>query len=333
MIESIDKSKASFGSPRVLLTGGTGFFGRSILRRLLINRSFRDVGPTILVVTRSPETFLSNYPEFNNLAWLSFYRGDVLEYSSLPSDGRFSHILHAATESTIGPSLDPVCRYDEIVSGTRNLLDYAVNNKIKRFLLTSSGGVYGPQPETSPTIDESYLGIPDPLDPASAYSMAKRSAEHMCCLYSNKYDIEACIARCFSFFGPDLPRNAHFAIGNFVNNALNLDEIIIEGDGSPIRSYLDQNDLASWLLCILERGISGEAYNVGSNEAISLYDLAHLVASIFCPDKNVKILGRPKYSGRNLYVPNITKANKELGLNVSIPLSESLSNVAKLTCD
>ena len=331
MFESIEKKKDSFGPSRILLTGGTGFFGRSILRKLLINRSLRDVGPSVLVLTRAPEKFLSDYPEFNKLSWLNFYRGDVLEYSTLPPDIGFSHILHAATESTIGPSLDPINRYDEIVSGTRNLLDYAVNNKIKRFLLTSSGGVYGPQPETLSTIEESYLGIPDPLDPASAYSMAKRAAEHLCCLYSNKYDIEVCVARCFSFFGPDLPRNAHFAIGNFVDNALNLDEIIIEGDGSPVRSYLDQDDLASWLLCILERGVSGEAYNVGSNEAINLYDLAHLVASIFCPDKNVKILGLSKYSGRNLYVPNISKANKELGLNVSISLRESLLNVANLT--
>jgi UDP-glucuronate decarboxylase len=331
MFESIDKKKDSFGPSRILLTGGTGFFGRSILRKLLINRSLRDVGPSVLVVTRSPEKFLSNYPEFNNLAWLNFYRGDVLEYSSLPPDVGFSHILHAATESTIGPSLDPINRYDEIVSGTRNLLDYAVNNKIKRFLLTSSGGVYGPQPETLSTIEESYLGIPDPLDPASAYSMAKRSAEHLCSLYSDRFGIESVIARCFSFVGEDLPLNAHFAIGNFINDALYKNVISVSGDGSPIRSYLNQKDLAVWLMTILETGKSGEAYNVGSDERISISDLARLVRDIISPTKEVVVKKRTDlYQGRNIYIPSINKVEDELNLKVTISLKESISEYLKI---
>ncbi|MDB4536872.1 NAD(P)-dependent oxidoreductase [Oceanospirillaceae bacterium] len=333
MVDSYHKIQPLARLSRILLTGGTGFFGRSILRRLLTVRSLGVIGPRVVVLSRSPESFLSNYPEFKDLSWLEFCRGDVLNYASLPTDSRFSHVLHAATESTIGPSLEAIYRYDEIVCGTRNLLDYAVKNNISRFLLTSSGGVYGPQPGSISTIDEAYLGIPDPLDPLSAYSMAKRAAEHLCCLYSDQHGIEVCIARCFSFFGPDLPRTAHFAIGNFVHDALNSHNIVIEGDGSPIRSYMDQDDLADWLLRILDSGTSCEAYNVGSNEAISIHDLAHLVASIFGPNIAVEVLGRSNYLGRNRYVPDISKINKELGLNVSISLRESLSRVAKLTCN
>ena len=310
---------------KLLVTGGTGFFGRALLRRWIDDEKYGTSLPEVTVLTRSPESFLVRYPEFFGKEWLSFHKGNILDYTSLPHNRTFTHILHGATESTIGPSLQALQRYDEIVNGTRNILDYAVKINVKRVLLTSSGGVYGPQPETLGEIPESYLGIPDPLDRMSAYSMAKRASEHLCCLYNDRYGVESVVARCFSFVGQDLPLNAHFAIGNFIHDALYSTGIKVAGDGTPVRSYMNQADLAQWLLCILDKGISGRAYNVGSDQPISILNLAYLVRDILSPNKPVLLMNtKAAFEGRNIYVPDIRVAKRELDLQLTVSLQESI---------
>ena len=132
---------------KLLVTGGTGFFGRALLRRWIDDEKYGTSLPEVTILTRSPESFLVRYPEFFGKERLSFHKGNILDYTSLPYNKIFTHILHGATQSTIGPSLQALQRYDEIVNGIRNILDYAVKNNVKRVLLTSSGGVYGSQPE------------------------------------------------------------------------------------------------------------------------------------------------------------------------------------------
>ena len=197
---------------KLLITGGTGFFGRALLRNWIHDEANGLIIPEVTVLTRSPDAFLKNYPEFTNKSWLTLHEGNILDYKTLPFNKFFTHILHAATESTIGPTMPALQRYDEIINGTRNILDYAVKKNIKRLLLTSSGGVYGPQPENVVGIPENYLGIPDPQDPISAYSMAKRASEHLCCLYYDAHGIESVVARCFSFVEKyllNIPSNTH----------------------------------------------------------------------------------------------------------------------------
>jgi nucleoside-diphosphate-sugar epimerase len=310
---------------KLLVTGGTGFFGRALLRRWIDDEKYGTSLPEVTILTRSPESFLGRYPEFFGKEWLSIHKGNILDYTSLPRNKTFTHILHGATESTIGPSLHVFQRYDEIVNGTRNILDYAVKNNVKRVLLTSSGGVYGPQPETLKEIPESYLGMPDPLDPMSAYSMAKRTSEHLCCLYNDRYGVESVVARCFAFVGKDLPLNTHFAIENFIQDALYNKEINIVGDGTPVRSYMNQADLAGWLVCILDKGVAGRAYNVGSDHSISISNLAHLVRDTLSPNKPIVLRNEDcTFQGRNVYVPDITRAKRELGLSINITLSQSI---------
>ncbi|MDC0088866.1 NAD(P)-dependent oxidoreductase [Porticoccaceae bacterium] len=309
----------------LLVTGGTGFFGRALLRKWVCDEKEGIRPPEVTILTRDPASFFLTYPEFKTRQWLTLHKGNVLDYASLPHNNHFTHILHAATESTIGPSLPALQRYDEIVSGTRNLLDYAVKNNVNRFLLTSSGGVYGPQPKGLEKICETFLGIPDPLDASSAYSMGKRAAEHLCCLYNDRYGLDSVIARCFSFVGRDLPMTAHFAIGNFINDALYGAEINVAGDGSPLRSYMNQADLAQWLLCILDQGVAGRAYNVGSDQGISISDLAYLVKESLSPNKPVVFKNKKDiYQGRNIYIPDISAVKRDLDLQLTISLRESI---------
>lgn len=309
----------------IFLTGGTGFFGKALLRHWAGQEQKGQEVPRVTLLSRNPNRFETQYPDLVAHQWLQLVQGDVCNPDSLPRNRAFTHVLHAATDSTNGPQLSPLERYDQIVNGTRNVLDLTVASCASRFLLTSSGGVYGPQPPNMEQIPEDYLGMPDPLNPNNAYSVAKRCAEHLCALYQDQHGLETVVARCFAFVGPDLPLDVHFAIGNFIRDALWADEIVVHGDGTPVRSYLDQRDLARWLLALLQEGKAGEAYNVGSDQPISIADLAHLVRDLVSPGKPVRILGQPvDHAERNRYVPDIRKSARDLGFQPSISLEQSI---------
>jgi UDP-glucuronate decarboxylase len=312
---------------RIFLTGGTGFFGKALLRHLLANGLAADA--SLVVLSRNPASFLAAYPQFAAHPKITFLKGDIQQRESLPWDHVFTHVLHAATESTIGPSLTPLQRYDQIVDGTRNILDLSVATGARRFLLTSSGAIYGRQPADLAAIPEDWNGSPPLSEPSTAYGQAKRAAEHLCALVGEQHGLETVVARCFAFVGPDLPLNVHFAIGNFIRDALTADAITVAGDGTPLRTYLDQTDLAHWLFILLEHGLSGQEYNVGSDEVISISALAYLVRDILAPDKPVHILGQPgPDAARNRYVPDIRKVQQSLGLNVTIPLADAIRRIA-----
>lgn len=311
----------------ILLTGGTGFFGRSFLQYFL---STTNTGDHLFILSRDPGKFLHLYPEYYSHRQLSFIKGDIQDPASLPFKHSFTHVLHAATDSTFGPQLAPLQRFNQIVEGTKNILDLAVASGAKRFLLTSSGGIYGSQPADINSFAEDWLGSPDLSNPNTAYSQGKRTAEHLCALYGEEHGLETVIARCFAFIGPDLPLDVHFAIGNFIRDALTSDAITVSGDGTPLRTYLDQSDLAHWLWTLLLEGIAGETYNVGSDEVISIAELAKLVRDLIAPNKPVRILGNPVATAeRNRYLPNIAKAQQLHGLRVTIPLAEAIRRTAQ----
>lgn len=319
---------------KLLISGGTGFFGRALLRHLKYLDHLQGHPPfdEITVISRSPESFRVRFPSLANLSWLRFHKGDVLNSTTLPHKENFDLIIHAASDSTDASNLTSLQCYRQIVYGTENMLKLALSCNAQRFLLTSSGGAYGPQPAEMLTIPETYNAMPDPLDASNAYGVAKRQAEHLCSQYSHHYGIETVIARCFAFVGEDLPKNAHFAIGNFIRDALERTEIVVNGNGTPLRSYMHQSDLAHWLLTILLNGKSRSAYNVGSDEAISISDLAFLVRRILSPNKQVIIKGAALADNtfRNRYLPEIKKAKDELGLHLSVSLEKSIILSSKM---
>ena len=312
---------------QLLLTGGTGFFGRALLRHYLAHGQETRLG--IVVLSRDPKRFRAAYPELTACPGLTFHKGDIQNRSSLPWDESFSHVLHAATDSTLGPSLSPLQRFQQIVEGTTNILDLAVATGARRFLLTSSGGIYGPQPSDLEAIPEDWRGSPPMDEPSTAYSQAKRAAEHLCALYREAHGLETVIARCFAFVGQDLPLDAHFAIGNFIRDAFTAEQITVAGDGTPLRTYLDQSELAHWLWTLMIEGGDGETYNVGSDEVISIADLAHLVRDLLAPAKQVRILGTPQPAGaRNRYVPSISKIATSHSLSPQLTLEKSIAKIA-----
>lgn len=316
----------------ILVTGGTGFFGKALLKYWQ-GRGRRYIASARLVfLSRNPDKFINDNHAIIKDLDISIVKGDILVSDSLPNE-KFTHILHAATDASHGKYLSASDWLEQISLGTKNILDHAVKTGARNFLLTSSGGVYGAMPDSIDSFSESYNGIPDPFSPGSTYGIGKRIAEHYVSLYQRAHDMNTTVARCFAFVGPDLPLDAHYAIGNFIADAVSQRDIVIKGDGTPIRTYMDQNDLAYWLTVMLTQESKGmRVYNVGSDVGISISELANLVAEVSATNVGVNILGnstRSIDSERNRYVPNISKAKEELGLNLTVTLGESIANTIK----
>jgi dTDP-glucose 4,6-dehydratase len=185
--------------------------------------------------------------------------------------------------------------------------------------------VYGKQPSALTHIPEDYIGAPDPTHAQSAYGEGKRAAEMLCTLYGKQYGFEVKIARCFAFVGPYLPLDTHFAIGNFIRDGLQGCPILVNGDGTPYRSYLYAADLAIWLWTILLKGQSCYPYNVGSDFDLSISRIAHLVAQVFQPQVEVIIAQKP-LAGKEAerYVPLTNRALSDLGLKSMIGLEDAI---------
>ena len=308
---------------RIFITGGTGFFGAWLLESFLRANEAYQLGASALVLTRNPEAFARTSPLASHPA-IALHPGDIRDFQ-FPA-GRFSHIIHAAATSAVATfnHEDPLAKFDTVAGGTRRVLDFAVHCGAGRFLLTSSGSVYGRQPAGMTHVPEDYPGAPDPALPASALGEGKRAAEFLCHDCARKHPIEVSIARCFSFIGPHLQLDIHYAIGNFLRDAANGGPIRVRGDGTARRSYLHAADLMIWLWTLLFQGENGGVYNVGSEREVSIADLAGLVASQ-APGVEV-LLERQAAPGQELdrYVPSVRRARERLGLRERIPLEAAI---------
>ena len=313
---------------RVFITGGTGFFGCWLLESLLWAQDRLGLGVEAVVLTRDPDAFRARAPHLARHPGLTMLAGDVRSYP-FPA-GTFSHIIHAAIDASAKLNDEsPLHMLDTIVDGTRHALDHAIACKAKRFLLTSSGAVYGKQPSEMTHVPEDYTGAPDPLSPRSAYGEGKRLAEHLCALYARGSGLEPKIARCFAFVGPYLPLDVHYAIGNFIRDALLGGPIVVLGDGTPYRAYLYAADLAIWLWTILIRGQSCRAYNVGSEDAITIESLAHAVRDVVSPGAEIHILQTGDAASLpERYVPRVERAARELALHSAVALDDAIRRTA-----
>jgi nucleoside-diphosphate-sugar epimerase len=313
---------------RLFITGGTGFFGCWLVESFChINRELA-LNASVTVLTRRPAQFIAKAPHLAADTQVSLLAGDVRTFQFL--EGDFPFVIHAATEASARQATEaPLEMLSTILAGTERTLEFAATHGAVRFLLTSSGAVYGRQPSDIAHLSESYAGAPDPLDAGSVYAEGKRAAELMCALYHKTAGLECAIARCWAFCGPHLPLDAHFAIGNFIGNVLRKEPIFIQGDGTPRRSYLYGADLAIWLWTMLFRAPSLVPINVGSSDDLSILELAQKVAKTLDPDAVIKVAGNATPGAApSRYVPSVDRAKQLLGLEQIVSLEESIRRTA-----
>ncbi|OIN56370.1 NAD-dependent epimerase/dehydratase family protein [Arsenicibacter rosenii] len=316
----------SLRNKRILLTGGTGFFGKWILHSFQYINNKLELNAQLYVLSRDPERFLLEFSVFQNRADIHFIQGDIIDYD-YNINVEFHYIIHAATAASDAINKNsPLLMLDTITVGTRKLLDFARRQPLAGFLYVSSGAIYGKQPADIHYIKESDSYKLDINNYASAYAEGKRIAELYCSIYHQKFDLPIKIARCFAFVGPYLPLDTHFAIGNFIRNVLANEDIVIKSDGSTVRSYMYASDLAAWLWTILINGELNSPYNVGSDREISILELAKLIQRVASSSSNIQVLGsKLKSNFVDRYVPNVDKAKQVLMLNKVVSLEDAIS--------
>ena len=309
----------------LFLTGGTGFVGTWLLETLLAASAAHRLQLDVTVLTRDPQAFRQRSPQLATNPALQLMAGDVRESFEIPA--RCTHVIHGATAASAAlTAAQPELMRETIVLGMRRILDAMAGTSARRLLFLSSGAVYGPQPPALAAVAEEPY--PTGRGPVDAYAEGKRAAEQLCFELAAMGGVEIVIGRLFAFVGPHLPIDTHFAIGNFLRDAMAGETVRVGGDGTPWRSYLYAADMAAWLWTLLLRGRSGQAYNVGGVEAVTIAALAERVARVVGDGRwsvaRAAVPGAPAAR----YVPDTSLIRAELGVEERTGLNEALRETA-----
>lgn len=302
---------SKLNNKNILLIGGTGFFAKWFIILIDYLNNVFSFNISLTITIRSYKKFVS---EFINVIDINKYQYIESDIENLKLDNKdFDFVLYFASPDPY--VIDEEKLYNTIAQGTENIVNIFENANIERLIFTSSGAVYGCNYHNSKETDI--------CKPNTIYAKAKKYAEELI-LQSN---INISIARCFVFNGPFNEKHNYFAMANFIDSVINNRDIIINGDGSPIRSYLYMADAIYWLLTILLKSKNKSIYNVGGGGGgISIYDLAKKVAK---QNNNytgeIKVLGKTNIGvAPERYVPDISKIIKELGVKENYTLEAAI---------
>jgi nucleoside-diphosphate-sugar epimerase len=291
----------------LLVIGGSGFFGKSILdayqRGLLTQWKINHV----FILSRSASSLKHCHPELISES-ICLINADISLCNDLPYA---DYVIHAAASTDASKYLMASKNEQEnILAATKNYCRLAKKYHQKsKIVYVSSGAVYGQQPHDLLEIPEEFsTQTPLNLMPINkiGYALAKREAEKMIMELSH-LEIKVSIARCFAFIGKYLPLDQHFAIGNFLYDGLASGPIKIKAKNKVYRSYMYADDLAEWLLSIgLLASENCPIFNVGSSQPIRIDELAEIIAKKF----DTKVVGPRCINGDiDRYIPSIRRAN------------------------
>lgn len=296
-----------FRGKTVLITGGTGFFGVWMLSSLISIRRKLGSDLRLVVLSRAPEKFLQSHAIHDFGSEIEFVEGDVKNFR-LERSIQATHLVHMAAtnagETFAGE--EQANKLEMLYHGTRNVLERC-GTSLEKVLFTSSGVAYGINGNAR--ISESDHTAPDTTEIGSALGIGKLTAEYLVAYYAKKFGYKYATARCFTFAGPYLPLDLHYAFGNFIRNALEGRQIEICSDGQDVRSYLYIGDAMGWLLRLLAEP-DNQIYNVGSSQPILIEQLAKKINSQARNPMGVSIQGMPNEVGnfrRSSYIPSTSK--------------------------
>ena len=316
---------------RIFITGGTGFFGCWLLESFARANSELALGAEAVVLTRDPQAFHRKAPHLASHPAIRLHQGDVRTFEF--PEGSFTHVIHASAESNLERIAEsPLLLFTTHADGARRVFEFATRCRAQGVLFTSSGAVYGRQSPEISHLSEEFTAAPEILraPPAKAANAGGIwCAELYGALYAAEHSLPVKVARCFTLLGPYLPLTKPFAATSFLRNALAGEPISVAGDGTAYRSYLYAADLVIWLWTILLKGKPAHAYNVGSEQALTIGELAHEVARVVSPGAEVRITAAPQPGQPpERYVPSTKKAQLELGLQQWISLPEAIERTA-----
>ncbi|OGH37700.1 MAG: hypothetical protein A3B44_00330 [Candidatus Levybacteria bacterium RIFCSPLOWO2_01_FULL_38_21] len=306
----------------VLVTGGAGFIGASLVRKLLENGDKVVVIDNLITSNGESIKPLLKNPNFK------FIKRDIIK--PLPSSiinhqSSIGHIFHLACPTGV-PNLTKLAREMLLTSaiGTMNVLELARKHKAK-FIFTSSSEVYG-DPKVFPQ-NENYTGNVSSVGIRSPYEEGKRFAESLIMTYVRKYNLDARIVRVFNTYGPLMSINDTRVIPKFLKQISKNQPLTVQGDGRQTRTFCYVDDLIKGLVLLMDKGGEGEVYNLGSNKEISINTLAGLMIKITKSKSKTINISRPSHD-HNRRLPDLRKANK-LNWYTKVGLDEGLERTVR----
>lgn len=317
----------------VLISGASGFLASYMVETLLYLNEVRGYNIKILGLVRNIEKARKNFFLYNEDKNLVLISQDICD--EIKIDESVNFIIHAASQAT--PKIfskDPVGTINPNVIGTNNLLKLAAEKKVELFLFFSTSGVYGFVDEKSYPIKEDCFGALNPMDIASCYLESKRMGENMCVAWMNQFDIPVKIVRPAITYGPGIRLDDGRSFADFISNIINHKDIELFSDGKAIRNFCYIADAILGFFTVMLKGKVGEAYNVATDEEISILDLAKLLVEKVFPERNLKVVIKTDVSKNYLRMNfsrttvDISKA-KALGWELNFPLEEGFKRTVR----
>ena len=308
----------------LLVIGGSGFFGKSILdayhRGLLQQWNINS----IFILSRNASKLKSTNPDLLSNT-VELIDADITCCKSIPFADFVIHAAASSDERRYLESSEEERR--NIIAGTYNYINLAkIFHQKSKIIYVSSGAVYGDQPIDVLRVPENYAShdlANSIVQNKKAYALAKRDSENLISKLGSD-GLEVSIARCFAFIGPYLPRDQHFAIGNFIEDALHGRAIEVKAQHQVFRSYMYADDLVSWLMTIASSASSKcPIFNVGSDIAVEIRDLALMISEKYAVQVRTSSVIYGSQADR--YIPDIQKARLNLGLKINYELDEAIS--------
>ena len=301
---------------KILVTGGAGFIGSNFVRHIICEHPDWEV-TNLDKITYAGN--LENLRDIENSSQYRFIRGDIADrkrVDKLLSQG-FDAVVNLAAESHVDRSiLDPLPFIKTNVEGTQVLLEGAREHGVGLFLHVSTDEVYGSVGVAGKFTEKS------PLLPNSPYAASKAAADCLCRAYYHTYGLPVIITRCCNNYGPfQFPEKL---IPLVVTNAMEGKEIPIYGDGLNVRDWIHVEDHCRALELIIQKGKSGEIYNIGANNEKTNLELVHCILDIMGKPHSLIAFVADRPGHDRCYALETSKTERELGWKPAIPFEEGL---------
>jgi len=301
----------------VLITGASGLIGSFLVDLFMFYNEQYSCNISVFAMSRNKTSLEKRFKTHRGNPNFHIIQHDVT--SRITCDYRFDYIIHAASNAYPQVfSTDPVGTIMGNVCGVYNLLEYARQRGLKRFLFISSGEIYGQGSEGISAFEESYSGYIDIVNPRSCYPNGKRTAETLCVSYTKQYCVDTIIARPCHIYGPTATKNDNRVTAQFINNVLEGKDIVMKSKGLQLRSYCYVVDCVSAIITILLRGQTGNAYNIAnSNSNVTIREMAEIIANISGKEVIFQLPDEVEKAGYNLVTHSVLNARKLEGLGWS----------------